>query len=36
MRDQLAHLESEANELMAIFVTIVSRTKSGMATQEQR
>jgi four helix bundle protein len=34
--DQLAHLENEANELMAIFVTIVSRTKSGMATQKQR
>lgn len=31
---QLAHLENEADELMAIFVTIVSRTKSGMAKQK--
>jgi four helix bundle protein len=35
-RDQLAHLENEASELMAILVTIVGRTKFGMAQQKQK
>lgn len=30
-KKQLAHLKNEANELMAIFVTIVRKTKLGMA-----
>ena len=33
---QLAHLEQEADELMAIFVTIVRKTKLGIRNEQQR
>jgi four helix bundle protein len=33
-RDQLAPLTNEADQLMAIFVTIVRKTKAGMAKRK--